>query len=464
MRGRRPSWLQGDGVRAFDGILLAARISLLTLGIGVAPGLHAAPAAPGGGVTIDAQFRVDTASIAMAPDRSLIVSATLSGERPSVLVTRLLPDGKPAPGFGVAGRQTLAGLGPDGPRPVFVTRALAVQADGRIVLAGEGYTGEPRHAEFMLVRLLADGSLDRSFNGRGWTSIRVGRSIDLARALSVQADGKLLVAGGSLQRALLSARYDFAIVRLLPDGRPDRSFGRNGKALLRFGSGSEDIARAVVPDRLGRILVAGRANAPQAAIAIGLAQLDAQGTPPPGFGRDGKVLSVIGGEAAANALAIQPDRGIVVAATVYQREAESLRGEGVVQRYTDAGRLDARFGTAGSVRLPDFSELNAVAVAPDGKLLLLGMRGTTRSAWAAIVLTRLNPDGSPDASFGEAGTVRVQGRSHLSAAGMVISDNGDIFVCAVAGDRFDRPGASSGNELLIHKFDASGRPDAAFGP
>lgn len=153
----------------------------------------------------------------------------------------------------------------------------------------------------------------------------------------------------------------------------------------------------------------------------------------------------------------------MVAGTLYHRDADTLRSEGVVVRYTDAGTPDPSFGTAGIVRLPDVSELKIVRLQQDGKMLLLGTRETTRLAWAAMVVTRLHPDGSLDRSFGEAGRSSVELQGHLTASGMAVSDRNDIFVCGIAGHRFQKPAETPDNGLILFKLDASGRLDQGFG-
>jgi hypothetical protein len=86
--------------------------------------------------------------------------------------------------------------------------AAQLQADGKLVTAGATIGGI--EADFVLARHLPDASLDPDFGqGKGWVRTRLGYSLDTATALAVQADGKILVGGYSLQghyRAVV-ARY-----------------------------------------------------------------------------------------------------------------------------------------------------------------------------------------------------------------------------------------------------------------
>src|SRR2546425_858379 len=99
------------------------------------------------------------------------------------------------------------------------------------------------------------GALDPSFGSGGITVTDFNGSIDdAAFAVAVQPDGKILAAGYVFSSA--ATNYDFALVRYLPDGSLDAGFGMNGKVATDF-YGSTDVARAVALQPDGRIVVAG---------------------------------------------------------------------------------------------------------------------------------------------------------------------------------------------------------------
>ncbi len=75
--------------------------------------------------------------------------------------------------------------------------SLAVQPDGVILVAGSTVMGFG--SDFVLARYLADGQLDRDFaGGRGWVRTSLGHSLDTVTALALQGDGRILLAGHSL--------------------------------------------------------------------------------------------------------------------------------------------------------------------------------------------------------------------------------------------------------------------------
>src|SRR5262249_9853318 len=131
--------------------------------------------------------------------------------------------------------------------------SVAIQADGKIIAAGESRNGS---SAFVLVRYNADGSLDTSFNGTGTVITSVGNAGSGGSDLAIQIDGKIVVAGYSLAAADNWRTADFAIVRYNPDGSLDTSFGGTGKILIPD-SDSVDYARSVAIQPNGKIVFAG---------------------------------------------------------------------------------------------------------------------------------------------------------------------------------------------------------------
>lgn len=96
-------------------------------------------------------------------------------------------------------------------------RDVAVQADGKIVIAGSCFNGA--NNDFCVARFNSDGDLDTSFDDDGVVMTPVTAD-DEASAIAIQPDGKILVAGSSR----VTSNWDFAVVRYNPDGSIDTSF------------------------------------------------------------------------------------------------------------------------------------------------------------------------------------------------------------------------------------------------
>jgi len=123
---------------------------------------------------------------------------------------------------------------------------FTLQADGKLLVPG--YNGE-----MVVARLNADGSLDNSFGTDGLVDTQVA---GLAASVTVQADGKILLAGGGEQEG---SGFDFKIIRLNQDGSLDTSFGNAGVAVLDL-TGDRDMARDITVLADGKILVAGQST------------------------------------------------------------------------------------------------------------------------------------------------------------------------------------------------------------
>src|SRR5438093_7077630 len=127
-------------------------------------------------------------------------------------------------------------------------RAVAIQADGRIVGGGQADVGD---RDFGLARHWPDGSSDATFGSGGTVTTDFGAH-DWVNALAIQADGKILAAGVTTQG---EATSDVAVARYLQDGSMDQAFGSGGLAILDLGGG--DVARSVAIQSDWKILVGG---------------------------------------------------------------------------------------------------------------------------------------------------------------------------------------------------------------
>jgi uncharacterized delta-60 repeat protein len=147
-------------------------------------------------------------------------------------------------------------FGDQGKVTTFCCGALAIQPDGKIV--GAGVSGvSPGNVDFALVRYLPNGTLDTTFSGDGTVTTDFGNGrLDGAWAIVLQPDGKIVVVGASRVEGD-SASEDVALARYLPNGSLDATFSGDGKVLTDLGSGEGDVATAVALQPDGKIVVAG---------------------------------------------------------------------------------------------------------------------------------------------------------------------------------------------------------------
>ena len=210
--------------------------------------------------------------------------------------------------------------------------------------------------------LAAPGDLDQSFGAGGVATTPVGGGG--AFAVALQSDGKIVAAGSGF----FSTR--FAVVRYLPTGLLDPTFGSGGFILALPPGAASGVARSVAVQPDGRIVVAGEVTDATAAAALGVVRLLPDGQPDATFGGAGGVVTGTG-VAGGRALALQPDGRIVVAGKL----ANPIPRFALV-RYMSDGSIDPSFGDAGvastafDVTKP--SEFSAVLRQPDGSFIAAG--------------------------------------------------------------------------------------------
>jgi uncharacterized delta-60 repeat protein len=188
--------------------------------------------------------------------------------------------------------------------------AVAVQADGKIVVAGRSNNGS--NNDFALTRYNTNGSLDLSFDTDGIVTTPIGTFGDEAYAVAVQADGKIVVAG----RSYNGANDDFALTRYNTNGSLDLSFDTDGIVTTPVGT-SDDLAYSVAVQANGKIVVAGFSYNGSGS-DISLTRYTTNGSLDLNFDTDGIVTTPVGTtDDFAYSVAVQTDGKIVVAGRSY---------------------------------------------------------------------------------------------------------------------------------------------------
>ncbi len=384
--------------------------------------------------------------VALQPDGKIVAAGPRETDRDVLVfsVARYRRNGTLDPSFSSDGRQTTS-IGETSP-----AQDVAVDADGRILVVGATTASPSSPSRFALVRYLPDGSLDPAFGADGVVVTGFEPQSAEAFAISVQPDGKIVVAGSV--RAPRSADYAFALARYQADGSLDTSFGTQGRVITSFGIDSS-IAKAVGQGPNGTIVLAGyrlrfTENEALEGLGFALARYTSEGELDDTFGLDGKVTTTFGGGGAASSLAIQAD-GQVVAAGTTSLEAGSNRNFALA-RYDVDGALDPDFGVGGIVTT-DFDSgddvASGVVMTPDGKIVAAG---TAQKDHPTFALARYLPDGNLDPTFGKGGRVRTvfgdegidqalsiaaQPDGKIVAAGISVDENAARFALARYLDR-----------------------------
>ncbi len=342
----------------------------------------------GGRVTIPSF--TNRARAALTPDGGIVhVASDSSGK--NISLTRLTSDGKPDPNFPTR----ILDLAPG--QSEFVG-GVAVQPDGKIVVGVQLGSTQPGISSLGVARFTPQGELDPSFSGDGITTLDSSQTFSglAVNALALGPDGKIVVVGS----ASIDARRFVLAARFTPDGQP--SMGSSG---FRFDSPETD--------------------------------------------RNSDAKEVI----------VAPDGSFIVAGVT---QVGTSTSRGFVSRYLVDGTKDTAFGQAGHVII-DFSDninddiisatVTALALQPDGKIMVAGRARHASDVFDSMAVARLLPDGSRDKSFSGDGSLLLEGQT---SADILLEPNGRIVVAGTTSDRDEE-------DFVVTRFEPDGKFDLSFG-
>ncbi|MBN1530255.1 MAG: hypothetical protein JW895_14440 [Thermoleophilaceae bacterium] len=302
--------------------------------------------------------------------------------------------------------------------------AAALQDDGKIVVAGATGTTDDGAGDFAILRLNPDGSPDASFDGDGQATTDLGGR-DVAQDVLVQPDGKIVVAGYG------SANLDFLVTRLNPDGSPDTDFDGDGTAAIDFGA--QDFATSAALQADGKLVVAGGTDA-GGDFDFAVARLNEDGSPDSSFGDDGRRTIGHGGTDGAYDVLIQPDRRIVLAGTGADDIAITRLDPdgGLDGGFGGGGTSSVDFGAAErglAVALQANGKLVVVGGSEEAGAIAAGEDPPPPlppEPVSRAVMARLQPGGSLDSTFSSDGRRTFAGARYVS--GVALRRDGRIAV------------------------------------
>lgn len=364
-------------------------------------------------------------------------------------------------------------------------RAIAIQQDGKIVVAGsacgsiDSTTGKCTNWNFALVRYDADGNLDTSFDTDGIVTTDIGSGQhDMAHAMAIDSQGRIVVAGFV---GAGNGNNDFALARYNSNGSLDTSFDTNGIVTTDFGG--NDVTYALTLDANGNIIVAGfsgttgagqayifsdsaeakeiifgaNLNLTQAKFAVARYS-GSNGALDAAFNGDGKVTTAIGSNISiARAVALQNGK-IMVAGYA----GDGSNSNFALARYETDGTLDISFDSDGAVTTAIAPGKNsgalAVAIQQDGNIVAAG-NVESDSGNTDFALARYNADGSPDTSFSVDGktTTRPGQGGKASAYAIALQGDGKIVAVGTASNGTDNDFA------MVRYRNNNGSMDNGFG-
>lgn len=324
-------------------------------------------------------------------------------------------------------------------------RAVAIQPDGKIVVAGVSDDWTAANYDFVVCRYNANGTLDNTFSGDGKERTTVSNNIEFVSSVAIQSDGKIVVLGYS--------NSQFVLVRYNSNGTIDSSFGTAGIVFTQVSATAEQgNVLKIQPD--GKILAGGYGNF-NGASDCAVVRYNANGSLDNTFGTNGIVVTPIGnGSESINDIVLQPD-GKILAAGLTSNTGSPTRF--LVIRYNANGTLDNTFGTAGTATVAPTASLNiatSICLQADGKIVL-GGRSMNPSTFD-FSLARFDANGILDNTFGTAGTFvhSIGAADDINA--LLIQPSGKIIAAGYA--------MINGNRnFTLARYTTTGALDNTFG-
>jgi uncharacterized delta-60 repeat protein len=424
-----------------------------------------------GGTTLDFSGGSDSATaVAIRTDGKILVAGSTSGAvgASNFALAKLNADGSIDPSSS-SGKTTLDFAGTSD-----YASATVLQPDGKILVAGS--TNETiGGGNFAVARFNTDGTVDNTFSSDGKTTLDFGGGDDGGSAIVLQSDGKILVAGYSSEGV---GGYNFAVARFNADGAVDNTFSADGKTTLDF-AGANDFGRAMVLQPDGKILVAGTATETIGGVNFALARFNTDGMTDTSFSGDGKTaFDFAGANDSGNAIALQADGKVLVAGTATETIGGN---NFAVARFGTDGTTDSTFNGSGktTIDFSGSDSGSAMAVQADGKILITGSTQTTTGGYGSITfieepqdsgsggpsnnvaIARLNANGALDTTFSGNGrtTIKFPGIVSTFDVGrtMALQADGKILVAGTANE-------TVGNyNFAVARVNVNGSLDNTFG-
>jgi uncharacterized delta-60 repeat protein len=339
------------------------------------------------------------------------------------------------------------------------TSAMAIQGDGKIVLAGSKESTVT--SDFAIARANSDGAPDLSFGVAGKISMRLDTLDSYVRAIAFQ-NGKIIIAG-SAGNGYASA---ILLIRLNPNGTFDSTFDSDGIVTTFWGSDRSGASCvSVQPD--GKLVVGGACETPGGNSRFAIFRFNSDGSLDSTFGSNGRIITGIpGAYAGARCVVTQDDGKILLGGTVGSSQA---RNNFILMRCSGEGTIDSTFGLNGIV-VADFyhndDNLGSIVIQEDGKILVCGTSDSLNYGWS-LAMSRYLQNGTLDNTFGNAGQIKLAADTARTCGGAVlVQSDHKILVAGSLNYRnapFNPAAMMIKSSTAVFRFNGDGSLDNTFG-
>ncbi len=342
--------------------------------------------------------------------------------------------------------------------PYVGVNSLTSSPDGKLVVGGVLFGNRPAPVgntsdnDMAVLSLNSDGSPDTGFNGVGKASRDIGDNVSLISDVALQADGKIVVAGGLTSYPGSGGFfYGTGVSRYNPDGTPDMTFGDNGKVYLSSSdprATTSVLGVAAQPD--GKILAAGLIGSSGGSNSSGIrvTRFNGDGSLDASFGSGGIFTYMQQGFNAFD-IALQPDGKIVVGGF-------NSNYDFMLMRLTPDGALDPELGGTGIVTtdINSYDTGATMVIQPNGKIILAGASGMYYTDFSMV---RFNSNGTLDQTFGRRGKVitNMGAGVESSISSVALTPDGNIVAAG-----YRRAQTTSG--IVVARYTGKGMLDSSF--
>ena len=324
------------------------------------------------------------------------------------------------------------------------------QATGKYVVAIG--TGNSSNGQFYASRLDVNGTIDTTFGTNGITLVDFGTGAYSPTRSAMQADGKIVIVGYSI----VGSEFWGAIARLTVDGQLDPTFNGTGTLLLSPTNGGTRI-NGIKIDSNNKILTYGSYNDGTQNIGL-LCRLNQDGSFDNTFASGGKLFSL----EMTDGFVINADNSITMPFGTPSSNNPPTLSKAWLRKITNTGQDDTSFGVNGRIQIP-FSATaspgaNKAWIQVDGKILVAGTESVSTVPFYQQYITRINPNGTLDSTFGTSGFVFL---SNTSSFHFTVDTNNKIVA---SGEKIIiTPGVGVTYPNVLWRFNSDGSIDNTFG-
>ena len=305
--------------------------------------------------------------------------------------------------------------------------SVVIQKDDKIVVVGYSISPTTNNEEITLVRFTENGKVDKSFGNKGLIVTEISSEKEVGESIAIQPDGKIVVVGTTQH----NPSFDVVLVRYDEYGHLDPYFGIGGIVITDINSGV-DIGKSLVIQSDGKLIVSGFTYVGNK-FFMTLLRYDSNGVLDPTFGESGIVITDISGKRGRMDLALQNDWKIILVGPSEVEKSHHF----TLLRFNKNGSLDKSFGKNGVTKtiIGDYSEAESVALDSYGNIVVAG---TTELGNEAFVVAMYNQAGKLETGFGSNGIVKTNFiENSVDRAHSVIIDNyGNIIVAGETKNKY----------------------------